>query len=242
MIILNLGIPRSGTVWSFNVFRLLWERRQVPFRVENPNSTLEMDDCLARIQPGESIIIHGHEVTHAVRRLAAQPDVRAFFNFRDPRDVVVSQMRLHDIPLRVAIDKTALAFHQFQAALSLPGAMIIPYDHIATHAESLIFQMATRVGILLPLTEARDIAEATSADNHRRVMQDVNSGASTNLARIDTATVPPRTMRFDSRHLITDRHLQSGKSGRWRDELTPADSRLVDASFTRLVQLLGFDG
>jgi hypothetical protein len=97
MIVLNFGIPRSGTVWAFNVFRQIWERRQVPFRTANPISGADVEDCVAKLDPGENVIIHGHNLTPSLMRLAAGSDVRPFFNYRDPRDVVVSQIRLHDM-------------------------------------------------------------------------------------------------------------------------------------------------
>ncbi len=242
MIILNFGIPRSGTVWAFNVFRKIWERQSVPFRTDSPNSVPAVDASVAALDLSENVIIHGHDVTPALVQLAGHPDVRPFFNYRDPRDVVVSQIRLHDVSLENAIEMTAAAYRSLTQAICLPGIMVIPFAHIAEHAEPLIFQMATRLGVLLKLSDVKAIAEETSAKQHKKIMQHVVGGESPEEAgSIATAHTRSRSIRYDEQHLITDRHIQSGKTGRWRDELDPVQQQEVQRRFAQLVDVLGFD-
>jgi len=242
MIILNFGIPRSGTVWAFNVFRKIWDGRQVAYRTASPNSIAQVDECVASLDLRENVIVHGHDLTPAVLQLAAHPDVRPFFNYRDPRDVVVSQIRLHDVQLESAIQMTAAAYRHLTEALCLPGITVIPFTHIAEHAEPLIFQMATRLGILLKLSDVKAIAEQTSAKHHRRIMENVTAGGAGDASgSIATAHLASRSIRYDQNHLITDRHIQSGKNGRWREELDADQQAEVQKRFTQLVDVLGFD-
>lgn len=242
MIILNFGIPRSGTVWAFNVFRKIWERQGVAFETESPNSCAAVDDCVTGLDLTRNVIIHGHDVTPKLIQLAAHPEVRPFFNYRDPRDVVVSQIRLHDVPLENAIEMTAAAYRSLSKAICLPGIMVIPFAHIAEHAEPLIFQMATRLGILLKLGDVKTIAEETSARQHKQIMQNVaEPESSADSGSVATAHLATREIRYDEKHLITDRHIQSGKNGRWREELDATQQAEVQQRFAQLVDVLGFD-
>jgi hypothetical protein len=122
----------------------------------------------------------------------------------------------------------------------LPGIVLIPYPHISEHPEALIFQMATRLGILLKPAELQAIARETSADQHRRVMAGVQAATDTD-AGMAVAQLERRSIRYDEQRLITDRHIQSGRSGRWRDELDPLEQLQVNERFAPLVQVLGFD-
>lgn len=241
LIIYNMGIPRSGTVWAFNVFRLIWEHEGIVFRTESPNSPGDVDRCIASLDVSEPAIVHFHDITPAAIRFAEHEAVRPFFNYRDPRDVVVSQMKLHDVSFEQAVKMTRAAYQNLGRAVGLRSILLIPYDHIREHAEALIFQMAARLGILLNLQTVRTIAEKTSAASHRQIMQSLNeadgSGESQNAATINTGR---REIRFDRKHLITDRHIQHGQSGRWRQELNSAEQVLVNRHFAGEVARLGF--
>lgn len=242
MIIYNMGIPRSGTVWAFNVFRLIWEQQGISFRTESPNSPPDVDRCLESLDVSENAIVHFHDITPAAIRFAEHEVVRPFFNYRDPRDVVVSQMRLHEVSCEQAVRMTRAAYENLGRAAGLRSILLIPYDHIRDHAEALIFQMAARLGILLNLQTVTAISEETSASSHARIMQALNdageSGDSRDAATINTGL---RDIRFDRKHLITDRHIQHGRSGRWRNELSSAQQVLVNRHFAGVIARLGFD-
>lgn len=271
MIILNMGIPRSGTVWAFNVFREFWTREQLDFRTASPNRPQEVDEAVQGLRPTEEhVILHFHDVTPAVVQLASQPDVRSFFNFRDPRDVVVSQMNLHDIGFEDAVQMTITGFQSLKTVARFPGLMLIPYVDITEHAEPLIFQMGTRLGLLPRRSTVQEIARATSAERHRSLMPkappdapalpetttssslDVSSsqektsltedGIAPHLAAepaVETVRSGWRDIRMDRTHLLTDRHIQSGRSGRWRTELSQPQQQAVCERFAPVIDLFG---
>lgn len=242
MIIFNMGIPRSGTVWAFNVFRELWTDKEVRFSTRTMNGPADVEAGLGELSPIDDVIAHFHEITPAVERLAQHADVRPFFSYRDPRDVVVSLMGLHDATFEEAVQMTARAYQHFSKAICLPGIMLIPYNHIVEQPESIIFQMATKLGILLDLQGVRDIAARTAIDRHRRIMHETRqTPESSGSERVVTVPTGTRQVRIDRLHYITDRHIQSGRHGRWREELEPWQQQAVQDRFARLVALLGFD-
>lgn len=238
MITLALGIPRSATTWAFNVCRHLYDLQGKQYRVYNPGDDLETEELVATLDLREDCIIHGHDLTPSLCELAKLDHVRPFFNYRNPCDVVVSQIHLHDIDLDMAMEITANAYTYLQTAMTLPGIMLIPYEHVVAYPEAIIYQMATKLSIFLPLNQATEIAEATSFEKHKKVMDEVNREGAENVGTMYTSS---RKIRFSETHLINDRHIQSGKNGRWREELTRSEQERVLARFAPLMTALGFD-
>ncbi|MCA9040942.1 MAG: hypothetical protein KDA65_11390 [Planctomycetaceae bacterium] len=238
MITLALGIPRSATTWAFNVCRHLYDFQGRQYKIYNPGDYLEMEELVATLDLQEDAIIHGHDLTPNLRELAKLDHVRPFFNYRNPCDIVVSQIKLHDLDLEMAMQITANAYTYLEPAMAMPGIMLIPYDHATTQQEAIIYQMATKLSIFLPLNKAREIAEATSFEKHKKVMENVNQEEAEDVGVMYTSS---RKIRFSETHLINDRHIQSGKNGRWREELSPSDQQKVLERFTPLLKVLGFD-
>ena len=46
---------------------------------------------------------------------------------------------------------------------------------------------------------------------------------------------------MDSTHLINDRHIQSGATGRWKEELTQDQQDEVNRTFAEVIARFGFD-
>ncbi len=254
MIVLNMGIPRSGTVWAFNVFRGIFETLDLPYRTCNANSPADVDAALnsaisaagaispagavSAAEPDDNLIVHFHDLTGRVEQVAASPDAALFFNYRDPRDIVVSQMKLHGVGFPMAVRMTMEAFRALLAVTKMPGAMLIPYPHIGPHAEALIFQMGLRLGYLLDLVSVRAIAQRTSAARHQQLMKRVDGSAEQDVR---SAFTGQRWIRYDESTLVTDRHIQSGKDGRFKDELSPSQQTEVNRIFADVIDWLGFD-
>ncbi|QDU81046.1 hypothetical protein Pla110_27830 [Polystyrenella longa] len=238
MITLALGIPRSATTWAFNVCRHLYDFQGLQYKIYNPTDYLQMEELIVTLDQQEHAIIHGHDLTPNLLKLATLNQVRPFFNYRNPCDVVVSQIKLHDLDLETAIQITANAYTYLEPAMAMPGIMLIPYEHATSQPESIIYQMATKLSIFLPLDKAKEIAEETSYAKHKKVMDEVNREGAEDVGTLYTSS---RKIRFSETHLINDRHLQSGKNGRWREELTPPEQERVLERFTPLLKALGFE-
>ena len=240
MLILNMGIPRSGTTWAFNVFRHILDRRGLAYDIANPSGGPAVDAVLASVAPRRNMIVHFHEVTENVIQRAGSTDCAAFFNVRDPRDVVVSQMHLHDAGLAEAIKMTMAAFWSLQQASGIPDLMLIPYEHIKDHAEALIYQMALRIGHFISPREAAEIAELTSIGKHREKMQQVAQRHGEPESGVKRVFSGWRHVKYDESSLITDKHIQSGETGRWKKELDPQQQEELNKAFASILKQLGF--
>lgn len=240
MLVLNMGIPRSGSTWAYNVLRQILDGKQLPYDTANPLNPAEVDKDIASADPERIKIIHMHDVTPAVVARARQPKCAVFFNIRDPRDVVVSLMKLHDAEFSEAVVMAQSSYVSLQHASGIPGLMLIPYDHLRQHPEALIYQMALRIGHFIPLNVAAEIAESTSVARHRATMDHVASAESIVDENIGSVFSGRRQIRFDEASLITDRHIQSGKTGRWKDELDTDQQEELNRVFESIITQLGF--
>lgn len=236
MLVLSLGVPRSGTILVFNILREILTRHAVPFRQVNTNYP-ETTEFLGSYDFRDNVLMHAHNMLPAVQQVVPRKEVVTFFNFRDPRDVLVSMMRLHDYTYEKCRELTDISFNHLRIARRFRRVTLIPYDHLVAAPEAFIFQFGQRLGIFLPLPEVEAIRAATSVEAHRKVMKEVARAKDGVRVRRN----PKRTLKESGTHFINDRHIQSGRSGRWRRELTAARQREVTAHYLPLLVELGYE-
>lgn len=235
MLILSLGVPRSGTILVFNMLREILTRQQIPFRSVNTNYP-ETEAFLAQHDYRDNVLMHAHNVLPEVQKALQRKDTLSFFNYRDPRDVVISMMRLHDYPFEKCLELADISFTHYRIARKFPRMMFIPYDLLIDAPGAYAFQLAQRLGIFLRLDVVAEIEKATSLEAHKKIMRDVA------LEKVDVQIRknPKRTLKESRTHFINDRHIQSGRSGRWRRELSPDQRRQATDHFKDLLQELGY--
>ncbi len=242
MIILNAGVPRSGTVLVNAILRELLRENGIATGQANPHGP-----ALARLLSNlrmngrhlhKTVLIHTHSWDDdAARQVKAVPETVILGNFRDPRDVCVSLMRLHDHDFATAMKMTIGNFNVFDNMCATADVMMIPYELLVTQKRAHIYQIARRIGLWPRLDQVARIDAATSIDRHKGVMDKVNSG------EIDGLTRRPNTNRVlveDPKTLINDRHIQSGVSGRWRTELSETEQAEATERLTPLLERFGY--
>ncbi len=232
MLYLMGGMPRSATTWVFNVADLILRNRGIHCRKVNANSPDQLDGAIADNNPEESVLVHFHDVSDRLRKLAGQPRVRLAYTYRDPRDVVCSQMKLHSVSFEQAVAMTSLACNHLLEVLKLPGRLLIPYYSATRHQEAVVYALAFHLGHMIGQGEVETICRETSAEKFKSVMEQLNKGGE------DTENVATghRQIRYDPETLINDRHIQSGKTGRWKEELSEEQQRVLQDVFGKFVK------
>lgn len=235
MLILSLGVPRSGTILVFNILREILTRQQVQFRSVNTNYP-ETEAFLAQHDYKDNVLMHAHNVLPEVQKALQRRDVIAFFNYRDPRDVVISMMRLHNYTFEKCMELADISFAQYRLARKFPRVVFIPYDLLIGAPGAYAFQLGQRLGVFLGLDVVAEIEKATSLDAHRKIMKQVARATE----GVQVRRNPNRTLKESTTHFINDRHIQSGRSGRWRRELSPEQRKQSTEHFRDLLQELGY--
>lgn len=232
MIIFNFGIPNSGTDWSQEVFKKIWESQNFKFQVEDAHTQEELNQIIDTMNVNERMILRFHSLTDEAITAAKQDAVRPFYHYRDPRDVVCTEIENSDIPFATAVDQTVNAYQEIHHALCMPGIMVIPYEHLAANAEGLIFQMATKLGVLLKLDVVSTIAEEM-----RALQAEPQYATAASTAQDSFATQP---MRIDGEHTPESAFVQPLIVGKWRDQLTQSEKSMVTRFFKPLVDQFGY--
>lgn len=240
MIIVNGGVPRSGTVFVNAVIRFLLNDRVTQWNAHER----ELTTCLRDIRrgPGQTAaptaLIHTHSWNQdAAALLVDQPDVTGFLNYRDPRDVCVSLMRLHDLDVAEATGYVLSAYSAFERAAADTGWMLIRYEQLVEEPAIVVDAIATELGVSITSELIEECIEHTSIERHRRHMQRVANGE---LSEIVERPNSRRRLREDPTTLINDRHIQSGAVGRWRDELTDAARTFVSQRLEPIIAGRGY--
>lgn len=242
MIILNAGIPRSGTVLVNAILRQILKTTGAFVVQGNPHGE-ELPQLVRDVQRAgkdkyRTVLIHLHTWHHdATRLLADSPFVTGFINYRDPRDVCVSLMRLHDHDLETAATMTTNAFVHFESTIEALDLMVIPYEFLVRDPGAHIFQIGRRMGLWLGMEEVARIQKETSLKKHEAIMKQVQAGTLDSLQKRPNKN---RMLVEDTKSLINDRHIQSGASGRWRSELSEADQAELNEKFAPLLQRFGY--
>jgi len=106
--------------------------------------------------------------------------------------------------------------------------MVIPYEHLAGNAEGLIYQMATKLGVLLKL----DVVTAIAEEVRELAAQPQSSPVAEPQAN--------QTVRIDEEHTDETSVVQPLLIGKWRDQLSQSEKSMVNRFFKPLVTQFGY--
>lgn len=242
MIIINAGVPRSGTVLVNAIVRHLLRDVTPSIAQANPTGAELLPLLKKLISTGEDKIrpclIHTHSWSQEVAAvLASHPSVRTLVNFRDPRDVTVSLMKLHDHNLENAARLAEASFTQMAECMRENCDLALPYELLIPGKKLAIYSIGQLLGIRPSLRKIGLICEDTSIENHRSVMKRVQKGSLKTIVRRNNTN---RILAEDKVTLINDRHIQSGEAGRWRNELPIAQQTLITDRFAQVLDHFGY--
>lgn len=241
MLIINGGIPRSGTVLVGNLVRLMLERRGINWSRYNPQERRDLPDFLRlarQTQIDNATIVHTHLIDAEITaELAQRSDAVLIWNHRDPRDALVSLMALHDLRHEEALSAMRVYCNAAEIAYAEPGVMKIAYEDLVRDLPAYVSKIAANLRFELSPNEVDNLIRLTSLAAHQKTVdqlqEDLFSGAR-------TLKTKRRIMREDPKTLLNDRHIQSGQHGRWRCELTKADQESVNAGLERWIRLFDY--
>ena len=242
MIIFNAGVPRSGTVLVNAMIRALLAQRSIPVVQANPHGQ-QLPDLIRQIlRLGEyrhrPFLVHTHSWSEETERVLGDKDQTiAIANYRDPRDVCVSLMRLHDLTFDEGQQAVQAFFREFEGMVAALDALVIPYELLIAAPGAHCFQIARHLGLWPTFDQIDAVVEETSIDRHRKTMQDVQAGQ---VAQMTERQNRRRVLREDRKTLINDRHIQSGVSGRWRDELDVEQQAQANEAFKPILERYGY--
>ncbi|MGD1924796.1 MAG: sulfotransferase domain-containing protein [Paracoccaceae bacterium] len=243
MLIINGGLPRSGTVLVGNLVRLMFERRGIRWTRYNPQERRHLPEFLSIVRSAPAnpaLIIHTHLIDPQILRTALdRAGAHVIWNIRDPRDCLVSLMKLHDLDLEHGLHAMQIYLsHTDCVWTGSPQAVRLRYEDLRADPRHAIKAITQALTFDLADEETEALITATSIEAHRQVMDRL---ADKTNPHVVTHRTKARAMREDQVTLINDRHIQSGARGRWRDELTPQDQQRANDALHAWVTRFGYD-
>ncbi|MDH3664883.1 MAG: sulfotransferase domain-containing protein [Alphaproteobacteria bacterium] len=168
------GMPRSGSMWTFNVVRELV--RRAGFRVL-PEKVLTSDqewgayanrEIAANDDPGTVFVLKMHACLHNV-----PPDNLVITNIRDIRDALVSYMRFMHVDFEKALDVGKVVIGVADHYLNLPEEkrMALRYDEMTAAPAATIAHIADRLGLRIDEATAEDLAAQFSKTKVRALTE-----------------------------------------------------------------------
>jgi len=239
-LVLCTGMLRSGSTWSFNVCRLM--AKVIAGREGRPMAAtyLTREPCekflatqLGRC-PGPTVLkVHepGPLALNALRTGAA----RGVSTYRDPRDCVASMMTFTGRSFDQAARSISAALDLLEASAAAGNTLFIRYEDMLRDRAAHVAQIAAFLGLSLDAKILSRIDQLTSLPATQRICEDLKQRPADKLLRsTDDHRVDPETW-------LHDNHIQSGRPGRWRDELTPAQASALQQEFGTRLSRMGYD-
>lgn len=168
------GMPRSGSMWTYNVVRALAKRAGY------------------RVLPETVFVTDGDACAYANREIAANQDPMTVFvikiharleplpagdfvitNLRDPRDAVISYMRFMRIDFDQALSaiRINLDIADHYQSLSEERRMVLRYEDMTGSPLETVASTAERVGLGADQEAAVDIASQFGKDKVKAMIQ-----------------------------------------------------------------------
>jgi hypothetical protein len=161
--------------------------------------------------------------------------VRNIFTIRDPRDCVASrQLKTKDTfenSLRLIIQNLSAYYPYYR---KYNNTFFIRYEEMMQDAHRFIKSIAAHLRVTLHDDVASRIHEETSIENARKIAESLSAR-------------PPDTLIHDRDHLVDpltmlhDNHIQGGICGRWRDEYTTEQKKVLMNALRPWLLVLGYE-
>lgn len=225
MIVVCLGIPRSGSTWTFNVVRDLVEAAIGSTAAFEAASLDGIELALAGKPYGRggkprAIVIRCHTLSESMLRFLLVAGARFILTTRDPRDAVASlclQLGGHASGWSMDVGRSIAAV----ATVQREGkGQVFAYEEGFIDNPDTLSALADYLGLSLSKEVMGRIASTWEKE---KVMARVKGLA---------AEVPTiYGFRSDETTGLHESHIGDGRIGKWRDAIPAWQSRLIDQAF-----------
>jgi hypothetical protein len=243
MLILNTGLPRSGTVLTNHVARMIMDmaqRQVISFNTDFETAPQYIARYLNNGQlRWKNIMLHMHD-WHRDWSLDLRPHrghIVPIMNIRDPRDIAVSLRKLHSCSLAHAVKLVGAYSEQLGLYMRDFDPIMIRYETMMAHKPALIEQIAFALDVTLGPAHIKTIMKQTSVETAQSKVAEI---ATVDADKVHLIPNTHRVMREDRETHLTDRQIQSGQSGRWRNETTEQEQEFLRKTLTPLVNRFGY--
>ena len=249
-IIFIAGMPRSGSMWTYNVCRrVVTAAGKKPWPDEVPlDESPAIQHALSHPPaPDQVYCIKSH-----FQIPVGKPHMRIICNYRDIRDATLSYMRFmkcsFEQALAAARGSMDLTDHYLQP--DDPHVLPIRYDTILNQPQQTISTLAGFLSLPVEKAVIAHIAESLSREAVARQLEKLKTGKN-NIENTATDPAAPATIssapNMDGSYRLHDSstgfqtdHISSGRDGEWRQVLSSKEQEALTAIATDWLQRYNF--
>jgi hypothetical protein len=238
-IVICNGVIRSGSTWSFNVCRLLGHllarrRREVFAGAYLSAEILDRfltNDVDARKGPA---VIKAHEIGPLALEWIRTGRAKAVCTVRDPRDCVASDIAFWGAGFETSVGRVTLSLKFISSCCDFGRTLFVRYEEMMDNRRAEIAKIANYLRIPVGPAEIEWIDRRTDIRSSEEICRELMTRPAKETEKISN------NHRRDPITLLHDNHLGSGKVGRWKEDLTAEQGRVLTQLFNRSLNALGY--
>lgn len=223
-IVMVAGMPRTGSMWTYNVARRLIRLAGfTPWPVHIPPDPIPVFRIAVRngVAASDRICIKVH-----AQYEGALPGLKILCNLRDARDALVSYMRFTRCSFDEAIPafSESLALVDYYLSAARFEVLDVRYEHILQQPETAVARIAAFIGYPVSPEQAALISADYARDKVRSYVNALGSAAAggAGAAPICTQRNADGSLRlYDEGTGFQSGHVSDSVGGEWRTVLLP---------------------
>jgi hypothetical protein len=181
-----------------------------------------------------STVIKAHDLGPASLAAVRSGRAKAVCTFRDPRDCVASDVQFMGYPFEICVKRISGTLEPLRIYQNTPHILLVRYEDMMAERGREIRRIATHLGLNISDDLVRQIDEKTNVQSSGRVCDGLKHKSAEQVMQVATHRVDPVTQ-------LHENHLNGGKIGRWRDELSREQIAYMTEFFAPWLIKLGYE-
>ena len=240
--IIVASTPRTGSMWTYNIIReiiKLYKYKLVPEII--PQSDNDMMDIQKKDYKNLNII--SVIKVHQLVKIENLNNTKLIFNFRDPRDALVSYLRFMKIDKYELINKINFIkniirrIEYYRNSLNKDNYLEINYKQITKKPENII----DRIGIFLNLNiQKNQIIKINNKYQKKKLKEQIKikdkelefKKKNKKINKNEVVYLGKNNFRFFDKYTgFQSGHISSHKDGQWKDFLSNEEIIKINSTF-----------
>jgi hypothetical protein len=233
------GLIRSGSTWSCNVCRELYQL--LPRQNDEPVKSgyleaVQLEHFVNQKWPTMTAptVIKVHDIGPAAMGALRAGTARGICTFRDPRDCVVSDMAFMSYPFEACLKRIGGTLEPLRLYQSTPNILLIKYEQMMADRPREIRRIAGHLAIPVGDAAVQQIDARTNMHTSQRLCQSLKERPANAVMRVANHVVDPVT------HLHSN-HINGGAIGKWKFQLSVDQVLYMTEYFAPWLIKLGYE-
>jgi hypothetical protein len=233
------GVIRSGSTWSFNVCRELYQQLALHLKHGFGSAYLDsgpLEHFIAQQwqSVNGSTVIKAHDLGPTALAAVRAGKAKAVCTFRDPRDCVASDVKFMKYPFEVCVKRVSGTLEPLRIFQTTPHILLVRYEDMMADRPREIRRIAAHLGLNIPDELVHQIDAKTNPQTSSQVCANLKHKSNNEVLKVADHRVDPATQ-------LHENHLNGGIIGRWRDELSGDHVSYMNEFFAPWLIKLGYE-